>query len=1203
MAEGPEINRFETTDLASFYKKNGSQFSAIQPRAGQFDFSGPEVDNSVNQTPLDSFIDAIQNPAMLAATQEKSGIEVFPTPSTPEKIGIQPEGFTFSPVFTTPTVTNNIVTPEKTGPEIQSFGATPKKSAPEVSNKMASPTKTAPDVSNKMASPAKTAPQVSNNIVTPAKTGPEIANNIVTPEKTGPEISQFGATPEKLTPELKPFEATPEKTGPEVANNMSSPEKTAPEVANNMASPEKTAPQVSAFGFVPGFTTPDLKIVNGSPDIDATGFTKEMKSTQFKGISGTSPLLKFASAKPSTVLKVRNGLSDIDMNGFITGKKHLDASDFNGVSTTPAGYDSRYAMSTINPGNTSTWTRSRYNDQFDGYVLNIGNDTQPNIAQVGFVTNQRHMSPSRFVGIDGPEGFIAFGGEFSSKYTYPSKAGSGGSYQFNTENYLNTFNNIVYPSQGTNDGTGQQFQIRGGTSPYGDFDIQARKSQYFDSSFESKISKQYLEIPGKGETDLRKESRNDFSFGNATDQPFIVRDIGSNWSLFSSGPGPKFGIDLIRGGVGTAINRSLVDFLRIGKFLISPKGLLFIAKNVGMQLTNPKMQIDNVIGIGANRVYALGLPTLAQSLTNAIGIHLVRHGLGPLNGTLPKNARYEDNIFNMENRAAQAASGGAAKKALSEAGFDSPDTSELTNQSDVNFDPASGTPTPLGKGNPRTKSRLAFLQTDLKSGLLAVSDADGKGAGKADILTGAIAQGVASLTGGMSKASIARLSDKGFFGPNSVYGIGGTTIFRSRVGIGVSAHEETGGTYADSRFLKGYQNAIDPFDKTAINSPSVARQYDTPDPGNRYSDKNGSNTYDDMTLANEEGTAGGENSSQLALRMFAINNEEDPQPENSSYVTSDGHSPFPTVDESNLYYSHNQRLRRYETLAYGQIPKNQDRIGHKLMDFREMLPNDNKNFQQPNGGDTEGLPWGGQDMVTRFGADYGKITTADGGATADRSNRLFDLGYDDEVVNNEGRTLQQANTEAADYSDTFEDLIKFRFSSKRPGVAEESLQFRAYLSGISDSFNFSWQDISYVGRTTPTYLFQSIERAASFEFKLYSMTRAELEANYKRLNRFVQFISPEFKSGLPVGPLIKLTIGDWWVENPFIVDSFSMTPVDNAPWDIDEGRQLPFYVDCSVSGKILFSKAVVGGEVTDRVHSSATDAFAAVSNNTWRVTQ
>ena len=52
MADGPQIKKFETVDLASFYSKNGSQFSTIQPAAGQFDFSGPQVDNSVNQTPL-----------------------------------------------------------------------------------------------------------------------------------------------------------------------------------------------------------------------------------------------------------------------------------------------------------------------------------------------------------------------------------------------------------------------------------------------------------------------------------------------------------------------------------------------------------------------------------------------------------------------------------------------------------------------------------------------------------------------------------------------------------------------------------------------------------------------------------------------------------------------------------------------------------------------------------------------------------------------------------------------------------------------------------------------------------------------------------------------------------------------------------------------------------------------------------------------
>ncbi len=1040
MANGPEISKFETTDLAAFYKKNGSQFSAIQPVLGRTNSSAPEITPITNKTPLTNLA-------------KNSPIEVFPLPKSPTKIGIDPKGFLFSPAF--------------------------------------------------------------------------------------------------------------------------------------------TAPEVSAFGFLPGFTTPSLKIQNGIPNIDATGFSKNASypNSDFKGITGNLGSFKFNSTKLSTQLKVHNGISDIDMNGFITGKKHLGSSDFKGIKGTAPNLT--FKMSTINPGNTSTWTRQQYNEKI-GFGLN----TIPNIAQNGFTTGKIHKSDSDFIGVDGE----------TNTYTYPTLEGYETSYRTSTQNYDTVFAKVIPSSApGKTDSVGQQFKIAGYTSPYGDFNIQARKSQYSDTADDqfspfkganaSQITKQYLEIPGKGETNLRKESSNFHSFGDATDQPFITRDIGSNWSLFSDGPGPKFGIDLIRGGVGTAINRSLIDALRIGKFLISPKGLLFIAKNVGMQLTNPKMQIDNVLGIGANRIYALGLPTVAQSLTNAIGIHLVRHGLGPLNGTLPKNARYEDNIFNMENRAAQAASGGAAKKALSEAGLESPDTSQMTDKTDVQLDPASGTPTPLGPGNPRTKSRLAFLQTDLKSGLLAVSDAGGKGAGKADILTGAIASGVASLTGGMSKAVITRLSDKSFFGPNSVYGIGGTTIFRSRVGIGVSAHEETGGTYADSKFLKGYQNAINPLDKTAINSPSVARQYDTPDDGNKYSDKNGTNIFDDMTTE-------GPDQSQLASRLSSIieTEGEDAQPDNSSYVTSDGHSPFSTVEEDNLYYSQNQRLRRYETLAYGQIPKNVDRIGNKLMDFREILPNNNKNFQQPNEGDVDGLPWGGKDMVTKFGADYGKITTADGGATADRSNRLFDLGYDDKVVNNEGRTFQQENPNSADYADEFEDLINFKFSSKRPGEPAELLQFRAYLSGISDAFNISWQDISYVGRTTPTYLFQSIERSANFTFKIYSMTRAEMEANYKRLNRFIQFISPEIKNGLPVGPLIKLTIGDWWIENPFIVDSFTMTPVDNAPWDIDEGRQLPFYVDCSVSGKILFSKANVDGEVTDRVHSSATDAFAAITNNSWRVT-
>jgi len=1057
MADGPHINKFETVDLASFYKSNGSQFAGIQTGPGQSTRLGPQVNTNTNKTPLTALAKTSPSIGAFSPGPITSNVEVFNLPSTPQKIGIDAAGFLFSPAFTTPNV------------------------------------------------------------------------------------------------------------------------------SNNMSSPGQSAPQLSAFGFTPAFTTPELKIVNGIPDIDASGFTKNMSypNSTFKGISKSSPLT-FTSAKLSTQLKVHNGLADIDMNGFITGKKHLGPSDFTGVVGKMPNL--QFKMSTNNPGTTSTWTRQQYNEKVGG-----GYNSIADIKQTGFnlKTLGQYRGASDFLGISG------------NTYDYPKSPGTNRSYGFGVERYDSVLSKVIPSSApGKIDSIGQRFKLLGGTSPYGDTSISARKSQLGNDSFDSKIQKQYLEIPGIGPTDLRRESTNVHSFGRATDQPFVQRDIGSNWSLFSDSPSAKGGkgsllsIDLIRGGVGTAINRSLFDALRIGKFLISPKGLLFIAKNVGMQLTNPKMQVDKLLGIGANRIYALGLPTVAQTLTNAVGIHLVRHGLGPLNGQLGGSARYENNIYQSESPLAQGGAGQGAKSALKKAGFDSPDTSDLTDKADVSLDSSTGEATTLGKGSPRTKSRLAFLQTDMKSGLLAVSDAGGKGAGKPDgfgDLAGAIKSKIPGFTRGMGKTKITRLSDKGFLGPGSVYGIGGTSIFRSNAGIGISQHEQTGGTYADSKFFSGKQAFGE--------NPSFARVIDTPDEGNRYSDKNGTNTYDEMFTE-------GSNTSQQALildNILAIDGIDAAPDDSSGDSTSGGHQPFPDLSAGNLYVSNNQNLRRYNTLAYGAIPRSADRLGNPLMDFRELMDNVNLNFQQPNGGDSVALPWEGLDRMTRFGGNYGRINSLGGGSTnMDRSDRKVDLGLDDTVVDPTSIVPGTSGEKSAEYADVFDDFINFKFSSKRPNTAEETLQFRAYLDGISDSFNYGWQDVSYVGRTTPTYLFQSIERAASFNFKVYSFTRAEMEANYKRLNRFIQMTSPEIQSGLPVGPLLKLTIGDWWKENPFVLDSFTMTPVDNAPWDIDEGRQLPFYINCAVSGKILFSKANIGGDVTDRVHSSTTDAFAAITNDSWR---
>ena len=67
------------------------------------------------------------------------------------------------------------------------------------------------------------------------------------------------------------------------------------------------------------------------------------------------------------------------------------------------------------------------------------------------------------------------------------------------------------------------------------------------------------------------------------DEPFILRAIGDRW-----GPGGLGAIDfgLVRGGAVTQASRVLADAQRLGKFLITPKGVAFVTKQVILQSMN-----------------------------------------------------------------------------------------------------------------------------------------------------------------------------------------------------------------------------------------------------------------------------------------------------------------------------------------------------------------------------------------------------------------------------------------------------------------------------------------------------------------------------------------------------------------------------------------------------------------------------------------
>ncbi len=133
-------------------------------------------------------------------------------------------------------------------------------------------------------------------------------------------------------------------------------------------------------------------------------------------------------------------------------------------------------------------------------------------------------------------------------------------------------------------------------------------------------------------------------------QPYIVTDIPDR-SPFVSSADDGF----VRGGATTADRASKIDTERISRFFKDKtRGPLFIQRQIGLQFSNPKLEVkkyptggEGILGgllslaastfnvvnelvPGPTRLYNNGFNTLSQVGVNAFGQHFNRHGLTPV---------------------------------------------------------------------------------------------------------------------------------------------------------------------------------------------------------------------------------------------------------------------------------------------------------------------------------------------------------------------------------------------------------------------------------------------------------------------------------------------------------------------------------------------------------------------------------------------
>jgi hypothetical protein len=173
------------------------------------------------------------------------------------------------------------------------------------------------------------------------------------------------------------------------------------------------------------------------------------------------------------------------------------------------------------------------------------------------------------------------------------------------------------------------------------------------------------------------------------------------------------------------------------------------------------------------------------------------------------------------------------------------------------------------------------------------------------------------------------------------------------------------------------------------------------------------------------------------------------------------------------------------------------------------------------------------------------------------------------------------------------DFITLKFKSLATGKA---VNFRATISGVSETVSPSWDAAKFIGTPFSNYTYTGIERSLTFNFRVYSTTPIQHIAAWQRINFLTSLTYPQGYAG-SIGaraPFLQITLGNLYKNRECFIESLSYTIDDNSPWyvgmvegsNIPDGTtftidkeettidsyKLPMIIDVAITVKLLESK-------------------------------
>ena len=620
--------------------------------------------------------------------------------------------------------------------------------------------------------------------------------------------------------------------------------------------------------------------------------------------------------------------------------------------------------------------------------------------------------------------------------------------------------------------------------------------------------------------------------GGSSNQPYIQTDINNIDRDFNQIRLSKFDDGLIRGGVIGSTNAALTDTLRIGKFLTDvPRGPLFIVKQVGLQLSNPRLEskqvktdrtttgggfltnavnfVANIAGqienaVGPTRIYNLGVNTLAQIPINHIGGHVVRHGFLPTQDP----SKYYEAVVTANNQ--------------------------------------NGT------------NRLEGLATKFQLGDRQTSTVNQNTSTSINSILGLISQVTGVRIPSIKPAQLTIANYIG--GPGSVYGIGNTIINRTSFTEDKFKYDTA---ILNSKNFAG-KTRNDKGDSVQVNytsdlgkGPNAISNYGGIPTGSNSFGQSNDGWDDTLTAVNR---ANKTNATPLTVAP-GIFNLQIQNPANTTVIGT----------KIPKYERYRKIIEQKQLRGKGDITVISGSYAGEFGIYGDVGSN---NYNNPNGV----LPTSTKTPIYQNGyGDVVKINTEGGWSKATRELRVGsgrkDLINLTPLFKGEGGSAKDTISKLTIPSNptkNINDLVKFRIQAIDTDNPTNSVWmiFRAYITDISDDVTATWNDVKYAGRGEKFYIYDGFSRKMSVSFKVAALSSQEMKPMYQKLNYLMSNLMPDYNNNLMRGPLMRMTIGNYIDGQLCKLDSISYKIPQDSPWEIainDTELILPHIIEVSLS--------------------------------------